>query len=111
MPEFTIRSDGNGSPGPVLFTLDNPSNIGSINTASSRFTFNAPPRTELAPNTTYWLVAYATDAVLLNGYTEILDEDAGKKPGWSIGDAVFDRDRDSNSAWDSNVTSTASGCF
>ena len=106
VPEFTIRSNRNGSPGPVLFTLDNPSNIGSINTASSRFTFNAPPRTELAPNTTYWLVAYATDAVLLNGYTEILDEDAGKKPGWSIGDAVFSRDRDSNSAWDSNVTRT-----
>ena len=106
VPEFTIRSDRNGSPGPVLFTLDNPSNIGSINTTSSRFTFNAPSRTELAPNTTYWLVAYATDAVLLNGYTEILDEDAGKKPGWSIGDAVFSRDRDSNSAWDSNVTRT-----
>ena len=44
---------------------------------------------ELAPNTTYWLVAYATDAVLTVAYTEILDEDAGKKPGWSIGDAVF----------------------
>ena len=106
VPEFTIRSNRNGSPGPVLFTLDNPSNIGSINTTPSRFTFNAPPRTELAPNTTYWLVAYATDAVLLNGYTEILDEDAGKKPGWSIGDAVFIRDRDSNSAWDSSVTRT-----
>ena len=106
VPEFTIRSNRNGSPGPVLFTLDNPSNIGSINFTPSRFTFNAPPRTELAPNTTYWLVAYATDAVLLNGYTEILDEDAGKKPGWSIGDAVFSRDRDSNSAWDSSVTRT-----
>ena len=106
MPEVTIRSDGNGAPGPVLFTLDNPSNIGSINYDPSRFTFNAPPRTELAPNTTYWLVAYATDAVLTVAYTEILDEDAGKKPGWSIGDAVFSRDRDSNSAWDSNVTRT-----
>ena len=106
VPEFTIRSDRNGSPGPVLFTLDNPSNIGSINFTPSRFTFNAPPRTELAPNTTYWLVAYATDAVLTVAYTEILDEDAGKKPGWSIGDAVFSRDRDSNSAWDSNVTRT-----
>ena len=106
VPEFTIRSNRNGSPGPVLFTLDNPSNIGSINYDPSRFTFNAPPRTELAPNTTYWLVAYATDAVLTVAYTEILDEDAGKKPGWSIGDAVFDRDRDSNSAWDSNVTRT-----
>ena len=106
VPEFTIRSNRNGSPGPVLFTLDNPSNIGSIYISSSRFTFNAPPRTELAPNTTYWLVAYATDAVLLNGYTEFLDEDAVKKPGWSIGDAVFSRDRDSDSAWDSNVTRT-----
>ena len=106
VPEVTIRSDGNGAPGPVLFTLDNPSNIGSLIFSEMHFAFSTPPQTWLAPNTTYWLVVYATDAVLTVAYTEILDEDAGKKPGWSIGDAVFSRDRDSNSAWDSNVTRT-----
>ena len=99
VPEVTIRSDGNGAPGPVLFTLDNPSNIGSLSFSDMRFAFSAPPQTWLAPNTTYWLVVHATDAVLTVAYTEILDEDGGKKPGWSIGNNLFDRPRASNSTW------------
>ena len=95
----TIRSDGNGAPGPVLFTLDNPSNIGGITTASQYYTFNTPPQTKLAPETTYWVSVHATGIAMLFRTSRSPDEDGGKEDGWSIGNNVMSRTRDSGSAW------------
>ena len=99
VPEVTIHSDRNGAPGQALVTLDPPPNIGGITTASQYYTFNTPPQTKLAPETTYWVSVHATGTVMLFRTSRSPDEDGGKEDGWSIGNNVMSRTRDSGSAW------------
>ena len=107
VPEVTIHSDRNGAPGQALVTLDPPPNIGSIDITASHFTFNAPPQTKLAPETTYWVSVHATGIAMMFRTSRSPDEDGGKEDGWSIGNNVMSRTRDSGSAW--AVTTSASG--
>ena len=99
VPEVTIHSDRNGAPGQALVTLDPPPNIGGITTASQYYTFNTPPQTKLAPETTYWVSVHATGIAMLFRTSRSPDEDGGKEDGWSIGNNVMSRTRDSGSAW------------
>ena len=90
-PIITIRSDNNGSPGGVLFTLDNPSNIG-FGLDLADYTFRFPPQTRLAPNTTYWVGLDSNTGTLRGQFTGTPNEDA-RKAGWSIGNASYTQRR------------------
>ena len=80
IPEIQIHAHGNNDrPGSELFTLTNPANL-----HSAVDTFLASPGTRLQPNTTYWVVAYASGGVLQIDRASAGDEDSGYQPDWSI---------------------------
>ena len=89
VPEVAVHSGSRSAPGRKLFTLDNPSNIGSMTTTAADFTFSAPPNTVLEPNTTYWLVVYSTSAPMHVLLTSIYEENSD----WNIDDVVYFRPR------------------
>ena len=101
VPEVAIHSDSSGRPGERLFTLDNPSNIGSITGTRADFTFSAPPSASLASNTTYWLNIYATGDPMAVAVTSVAGKDSGSQDDWSIAHSFILRERNSGPAWQS----------
>ena len=85
----TIAAASGGNPGSTLATLGKP---GSISDAS-RPVFTAPSDTDLAANSTYFVViAYAGgDNEWTLHYTTRQTEDSGGKTGWSIGNSRHTR--------------------
>ena len=98
VPEVTIRSDSSGSPGPELFTLDNPSNIGNLNYFYAEYAFNAPPHTRLSRDTTYWVVVHS-NVQLRMALTLSAAADSGGQDGWRVDHRYAWRLRGSSSAW------------
>ena len=79
-PIFTyFRVDSNGAPGQVLYTLENPSNIVSISSTPSDFTFSAPAQARLTAGRTYWIVIHSTGRAMDLRITESDAEDDGCK--------------------------------
>ena len=96
MPRVTVNADSNGAPGQVLYTLENPSNIVSISSTPSDFTFSAPAQARLTAGRTYWIVIHSTRRAMDLRITESDAEDDGKQAGWIIGDGRLDRNRRSS---------------
>ena len=99
MPRVTVNADSNGAPGQVLYTLENPSNIVSISSTPSDFTFSAPAQARLTAGRTYWIVIHSTGRAMDLRITESDAEDDGKQAGWIIGDGRLDRNRRSSDPW------------
>ena len=92
-----IFTDDDGPPGESIATLTAPATI----TANAVNTFTAPAGTWLAPGTTYHVVT--TNAAGTGGFhvnlTESHAEDAGKAPGWSIGDDRYGKASGATADW------------
>ena len=95
-PIVSVHSDGNGTPGQMLFVLDNPA--GNIPQLIANYAFDAPPGTRLTPRTTYWLVIDATGGNLTFARRNNGDENEGKQPGWGIGNDLV-RQNGPNASW------------
>ena len=109
IPKVSIFSDSSGSVGTSLHALMNPSSLPlhTDNTAEIT-TFTAPDSTTLAADTTYWLVAEATNPSPLVYYslraTDANNEASDDSPEWGIGDVIH-RSAD-GAAWAESITKT-----
>ena len=92
----TIReTNSSGRPGNVLYTLINPSNLGT-----GRQAFTAPSDAHLDPNTEYWVhISFSGQDVPEWKVTYYVSEDPGAYPGWSIENHRYYRDSDSSGSW------------
>ena len=94
-PIVSVHSDGNGTPGQMLFVLNPAGNIPQL---IANYAFDAPPGTRLTPRTTYWLVIDATGGNLTFARRNNGDENEGKQPGWGIGNDLV-RQNGPNASW------------
>ena len=85
----SIHSDRNGAPGTMLFKLVT---MPTVSTQTpTNYTFAAPPEVRLPPNTTFWVSVSSDGPGLIVRSTRDTNEDGGKQPGWSIGNASVTR--------------------
>lgn len=97
---LAIHSDGGGSPGRRLFSFARPQNIQDIDGTRRDFTFYPPRGIKLSPNTTYWLVLYASQTGVKLQTTESDDEDFTSAAGWSIANTLSKRTIGSGGQWE-----------
>ena len=85
-PVFTVHRDSNGSPGEVLYTFQNPSNISAMTYLSfNEYTFTSPAHARsLEANTTYWLVFGTTGFPFSASRSSTTIDDTITQPGWRI---------------------------
>ena len=88
-----------GHPGSLLYTLSNPSNVGT-----GHQTFTAPSNAHLDPNTQYWVhTSFTGDDQPRWKITYHVTEDAGAYPGWSIVNERRYRPFGSTGSWSTHV--------
>ena len=88
-----------GHPGSLLYTLSNPSNVGT-----GHQTFTAPSNAHLDPNTQYWVhTSFTGEDQPQWNITYHVTEDAGAYPGWSIVNERRYRALGSTGSWSTHV--------
>ena len=104
VPRVRVFTDRNGLPHAEEHILRNPSALNATD-ALTATTLTAPADAMLDARTSYWLVFEAAAGVFSVGRTASDAEDAGRAPGWSIGDNILRRSANTT-AW-SAATSSA----
>ena len=83
-PSVTVYRDDGGQPGPLLYTLIDPSGFLSADDILVRqYTFTAPEGATLDPDATYWVVFHSDSG---NYIVESTSETTETGEGWMIGD-------------------------